>query len=85
MAKMIRVKQGPNGRVPLPAPIQGKAWIEGDEPVEVESTQFIRGRIRAGDLILVEDVEEVDDGIVTPEASGDVITTARKSAPKAKE
>jgi hypothetical protein len=88
MAKTIRVKQGPNGRVALPAPIGGKSWIEGDEPVEVESSRFFRRRIEAGDLILVDDEPPATRDVVTPESmdNGDVITTATpKAVAKAKE
>jgi hypothetical protein len=66
MAKTIRVKAGANGRVPLPAPIQGKMWIE-DEPVEVESSRYFRRRIEAGDLVLVEEGEGEEEDTLAPE------------------
>lgn len=79
MAKMLTVKAGPNGRVPLPAPIQGKSWIE-DEPVTVESSRFFRRRIEAGDLVLIEDDDEKTDAdTLTPETVGtvaEVVTSA---------
>lgn len=48
----VTVKAGKNGPVVLPAKLDGRATI-GDEPVEVEDTRFIRGRIAAGDLVVV--------------------------------
>lgn len=72
MAKMLRVKAGDNGPVFLPAPIQGQTQI-GDEPIEVESTRFIRRRIEAGDLVVVED-EFVDE---------DEVNTAALPVPRA--
>lgn len=48
----LLVKMGANGPVVLPRPIDGRRTI-GAEPVEVENTRFIRGRILAGDLLEV--------------------------------
>lgn len=49
----VTVKAGANGPVFLPVKLDGRATI-GDEPVEVEDTRFIRGRIAAGDLVVVD-------------------------------
>jgi hypothetical protein len=59
MSAKVTVKAGKNGPVFLPVKLDGRATI-GDEPVEVESTRFIRGRIAAGDLV------EVQPSIVPP-------------------
>lgn len=48
----IWVKAGKNGPVLLPTPVDGRRTI-GDEPVELETTRFLRGRIRVGDLVEV--------------------------------
>ncbi len=50
-ARMVTVKAGANGPVILHPPIDGRRSI-GAEPVEVESTLFIRRRIAAGDLVM---------------------------------
>ena len=48
----ITVKAGANGPVFLPAPVDGHRTI-GDEPVELETSRYLRGRIAAGDLVEV--------------------------------
>ncbi len=48
----IRVKAGANGPVILPSPIDGLTRV-GDEPVELETTRFLRGRLAVGDLVEV--------------------------------
>jgi len=48
----VTVKAGKNGPVFLPVKLDGLATI-GNEPVEVEDTRFIRGRVAAGDLVVV--------------------------------
>jgi hypothetical protein len=93
MAKTVRVRAGNNGPVFLPAPIQGQNQI-ADEPIEVESTRYIRRRIEVGDLVLADEDDEptqagtppgtpapIASGTFTPEsadAAGDIHTTASK-------
>jgi hypothetical protein len=48
----IRVKAGANGPVILPSPVDGLTRV-GDEPVELETTRFLRGRLAVGDLVEV--------------------------------
>lgn len=52
MASKITVRMGANGPVILPQAIDGLRCITGT--VEVENTRFIRGRVRAGDLVVVQ-------------------------------
>lgn len=50
--RKVTVKMGANGPVVLPQKLDGRATI-GAEPVELEETRYIRGRIAAGDLVVV--------------------------------
>jgi hypothetical protein len=65
----------------LPEPIQGVQQITDDEWIEVPATSYIRGRLRAGDLVMEADADADDEDTMTQPVAGREFTAEGAVAP----